>query len=185
MSTHDKNPNLPWYVNNSLSAAERQALETQLTQDAELKLEVEFLQQIRQQVKKTPGATPGKLGWQKLQRQINRTPVKTNRRWQGFAIAASLMLMVQGAIIFNLLQTEDNYAPLSGLTQQQPTLQIRFNPDIREADMRQLLRDIQGQILDGPSANNLYRVSLENPEQIAHYIETLRANSLVDHVAQD
>ena len=185
MNNTEQNLNLPWYVNNSLDAGERQTLETQLMQDAELKLEVEFLQQIRQQIKKPPGATPGELGWKKLQRQINRTPVNTNRRWQGFAIAASVMLMVQGAIIFNLLQTEDNYAPLSGLTQQQPTLQIRFNPDIREADMRQLLRDIKGQILDGPSANNLYRVSLENPEQIAHFIETLRANSLVDHVAQD
>ncbi|HEX5635901.1 MAG TPA: hypothetical protein VFY78_02345 [Gammaproteobacteria bacterium] len=184
----DEQLDLPWYVNNSLDTNRRQAIETQLSADTELKLEAEFLQHVRQQVKHPASASPGEFGWQRLKNQIQETQKPGHpRRWQGLAIAASVLLMIQGGVLFKLLQTDDSYAPLSGVTHSQPTIQIRFNPDVREADMRKLLLDIHGQILDGPSANGLYRVTLGDTsnDQIAQRIEQVRNSGLVQHVAQD
>lgn len=187
MSTNE-NPDLPWYVNNSLDANQRKLIETQLSEDAELKLEADFLQKIRQQVKNPPGTSPGEFGWHRLQSQLQQTQqTRLNRRWQGLAIAASLLLLIQGGVLVTLLPSEDSYTPLSGTTHTQATLQIRFNPDVREADMRKLLHDIHGQILDGPSASGLYRVTLGGAtnDQIAERIEQVRNSGLVEHVAQD
>ena len=144
---------------------------------------------IRQQVKLSASTSPGELGWHKLQRQINQAPVKINRGWQGLAIAASVLLMVQGAVIFNLMQPndspDDSYVPLSGISTQHVSLQLQFNADVRESDMRQLLLDVHGQILEGPSAQGIYRIKLEQPEQLAQALEQLQASGLVKHVAKD
>lgn len=185
MNTED-NLDLPWYVNNTLDAARQQQIKNQLSQDATLQQEADFLQHIRQQIKNSGDATPGEFGWQKLQRQIKQSSVSANnRRWQVFAVAASLLLVLQTGVIFNLIQPKDSYAPLSGISHTQPTLQIRFNASISEADMRQALLAIHGQIINGPSANGIYRVSLENTQQRTTAMEQLRASGLVDHVATE
>jgi len=184
----DEQHDLPWYVNNSLEVNQRQAIEEKLSADAELKREAELLQHIRQQLKHPASASPGEFGWQRLKNQIQEIQkTRHQRRWQGLAIAASVLLMIQGGVLFTLLQTDDSYAPLSGVTHSQPTIQIRFNPDVREADMRKLLLNIHGQILDGPSANGLYRVTLGDTsnDQIAQRIEQVRNRGLVEHVARD
>ena len=98
---------------------------------------------------------------------------------------ASLLLVLQTGVIFNLIQPKDSYAPLSGISHTQPTLQIRFNASVSEADMRQALLAIHGQIINGPSANGIYRVSLENTQQRTTAMEQLRASGLVDHVATE
>ena len=199
MNDTEQQLNLPWYVNNSLDAQQRQDIEQQLADDtelkqadlkqADLKQEIAFLQLIRQQVKLSASTSPGELGWHKLQRQINQAPVKINRGWQGLAIAASVLLMVQGAVIFNLMQPndspDDSYVPLSGISTQHVSLQLQFNADVRESDMRQLLLDVHGQILEGPSAQGIYRIKLEQPEQLAQALEQLQASGLVKHVAKD
>lgn len=187
MST-DEQLDLPWYVNNSLDESQRKMIASQLAKDIELKRDADFLQIIRQQIKSPATASPGELGWLRLKNRLQHTQqIKHQRRWQGLAIAASLLLLIQGGVLFRLMQSDDGYAPLSGTTHTLPTLQIRFNPDTREADMRKLLLDIHGQILDGPSASGLYRVTLGDvtDEQIAERIEQVRNSGLAEHVAQD
>jgi hypothetical protein len=192
MKTED-NLDLPWLVNNSLDRARRLSLDASLTQDAELRLETEFLQHIRQQVKNQPDVTPGDLGWQRLKKQLaqetQQTPARP--RWNlGLAVAASLLVIIQGGVIFSLLnqqQVEPAYLPLASNHYQGPVLQVRFNPDIREAQMRNLLLEIDARIIEGPSSNGLYRITLtsEANSRLTQLVDQIRASGLVEHVAQE
>lgn len=192
MKTED-NLDLPWHVNNSLDRTRRLSLDSSLTQDAELRLEAEFLQHIRQQVKNQPDVTPGDLGWQRLKKQLaqetQQTPTRP-RRHLALAVAASLLVIIQGGVIFSLLnqqQVEPAYLPLASSHYQGLVLQVRFNPDIREAQMRELLIKIDARIIEGPSSNGLYRITVtaEDNSRISQRIDQIKASGLVEHVAQE
>jgi hypothetical protein len=56
---------------------------------------------------------------------------------------------------------------------------VRFNESITEAQLRQLLRDINGKIVDGPSSLGIYTVQVpiapEKTAEVERLMEALRS----------
>jgi hypothetical protein len=180
---------LPWLINHSLDAAQRQQLETRLTQDKPLKLEADYLQQLRQHIKKSASPSPGALGWQRLQRELNTAKPASPRRI-ALALAAAVLLLVQGGVIIHLLQTatpESDYVPLSApqSARADATLQIQFQPGISEQQMRELLIALDAQISSGPNANGLYRITIFDPALRNEKLQLAQQSKLVRFVAME
>lgn len=178
---------LPFYVNGSLGDAERARVEAALEEDEALRLEVEFLQRMRGSVKEgAQDAGVGALGERRLLRSIRRERRRDGLRRAvrpALALAAGLALVAQSLVIANLMGEERG---LDTLGAGGAHLQVRFVPEAREGDLRELLLDEGLVIVEGPSALGLYHLRLEEPEELDRALEALRAREdLIEHVAKE
>jgi hypothetical protein len=145
----------------TLTGGEREHLESALREDPALREELDFTEALRAGAKAAePEASDDDLGWPRLRRAVRRE--RRNERIQRWsrpvlAVAASLALIVQVGIVSGWLGSEEG-SRLAGSPEAH--LQIRFESDANEAAIRELLRGIQGSIVEGPGASGLYRVTL-------------------------
>jgi len=198
MSTENKHPEklLPWYVNDTLTDDERSEVEAHLKDCERCRSEVAYLKALRSQVKVTGDVTMyGELGLKRLMSDIKKE-AQTPRRflfswWQSaIAIAATLIIMLQGVILYNFWQQSEAITTLSGPMHKGVVLQINFSPNASEAQIRKLLQSVKGSIIDGPGSIGIYRVRLnltaENEERINERIAALRSHSdIVIYVARE
>ena len=181
--------NLPMYINGSLPEDERADFEQQLSQDAELKKEADFLSSVRRYVKDEKITTPGEMGLFKLKRQIkneseNNVATKTlTKKWRTFAIAASLMLVVQAGVMVSMTQQQDAFVPLSGSDYSENVVQVQFKSSTRENDIRKLLISLDASIIQGPSKNGIYRIELKNLNE--ETLKQLQQAKIVDFVTEE
>ena len=181
--------NLPMYINGSLPEDERADFEQQLSQDAELKKEADFLSSVRRYVKDEKITTPGEMGLFKLKRQIkneseNNVATKTlTKKWRTFAIAASLMLVVQAGVMVSMTQQQDAFVPLSGSDYSENVVQVQFKSSTRENDIRALLISLDASIIQGPSKNGIYRIELMNLNE--ETLKQLQQAKIVDFVTEE
>ncbi len=181
--------NLPMYINGSLPAGKRADFEQQLSQDEDLKKEADFLSSIRQFVKNEKVSTPGEMGLFKLKRQIkkesdNKTATNTlTKKWRTFAIAASLVLVVQAGVMLSMTQQQDAFVPLSGSGHADNVVQVQFKSSARENDIRELLISIDASIIQGPSKNGVYRVELKTLNE--ETLKQLQQAKIIDFVTEE
>ncbi len=181
--------NLPMYINGSLPADERADFEQQLLQDEELKKEADFLSAVRRYVKNEKVTSPGEMGLFKLKRQIkeesknNIAGNKLTNRWRSFAIAASLVLVVQLGVMISMTQQQDRFVPLSGSDYSENVVQVQFTDDARSNDIRALLLSIDGSIIQGPSTNGIYRIELKNLNEDT--LKQLQQAKIIDFVTEE
>ncbi len=198
---------LPWYVNGTLSADERQRVETHLASHPDADEEVRFLQALRASVKQTE-LPVDELGWRRLQRTMRADPTAetttqatvtsiSSPTWMKFAVAASLTVaLLQGLYI--LRPADDpmaGYTTLSGgsavaIAEGTVLAQIDFAPEATEAAIQSALQEVGATIVDGPSAIGPYRIAFSTEAGAAGEIERRLAvlaaqTSLVTHVALD
>lgn len=191
MNEQEIQESLPWYVNNTLTGDEKQSVETALADNGDLQQEVTFLQSLRDALQQQPApvSSPGDLGWQRLKRQLQTaTPtVKSGRGWRAFAVAASLVAVIQAGYIIQQRESAPGIVPLSGSHYEGPVLQIQFKDSATEASIRALLFRYQARMIDGPSASGVYRIAVKNGHRsIAQTVTALRQNSdIVDYVAEE
>jgi len=190
MNNQELKENLPWYVNNTLNDEQQAEFEQQLSNNAELKQEVKFLNALRQHVKQNISHSPGEMGLQRLKRQIkkeseqNSSSHKSITTWRTLAIAASLVLVVQLGIMINFVQREDTFVPLSGNNYSSSVIQVQFKSDATESRIRELLISIEGSIINGPSKNGLYRIQLKTDDD--KIISRLRMQTdLIDFISKE
>jgi len=186
---------LPWFINGTLSAGEQQEVERLLSEDEQARQEVEFLRALRKGVKDTAQGSPGEFGLRRLKQQIAQekresADTETPRWWRPALAAAALVIIIQGGVLLNVLPDRDGYTPLSGAEGDIAVLQIQFEPTATEAQIREMLQDVNGILIDGPSAVGLYRIQIdverENEAEIARVMSRLEENSeVVSHVAQE
>lgn len=193
-SEHHPDELLPWYVNASLSAFEQQQVESHLQQCGRCRGEVELLRAMRDSTKQTAEPAPGEFAWQRLRRDIRQSKTDTSiaankRQWwmPSLAVAAVLTIAIQGVLLFNYSQQE-GYS-LAGHDLQGAIVQVKFNPDTTEKDIRAALQEVSGEIVTGPSAVGVYRIRLtdsENDPVLLQRIEQLKANKdVIDYIQQD
>ncbi len=187
---------LPWYVNGTLTDEERAQVEAHLAHCRRCREDVRFLTGLRQGVKRTTDTTTDpELGLKRLMREIDAEPTARRRTpwWQPSLAAAAVVIVVQGVLLFNLWQRDDDIGMrLAGDTPPPAVvLQIQFDADAREGEIRALLRSLNARLIDGPSAVGLYRIELPDLEPgdedaIARVLDTLRQRQeIVRHVATE
>lgn len=173
MTSDRFNELLPWYVNGTLNAADREWVEQQLAEHADARAELEWCRSLQTQVQDSAPAVPASVGLAKtlhLIRGDRPTLAERITAWfAGFgmrpalALAGVAVMAVQGGVILELLQggREDSVelraihrdAAVAG-----PLLKLRFAPGATEADIRLLLVSVQGTLAGGPAAEGDYFV---------------------------
>lgn len=189
---------LPWYVNGTLSEAERQRVESYLESSAEARQELAFLEGLRGRVKDMDyGNTPGEMGLKRLQREIARDRPAAHHAartapgwWRPAAIAASLVIAIQAGILMQTLTGGGDIVPAGGEIEG-VVLQASFAPDATEAEIRALLQAVDGSLVDGPGEIAVYRIRLNDvdPEDAAAIERALAAlaarSDIVTHVGRE
>ena len=158
---------LPWYVNGTLNENERRQVETWLKSSKQAQEELRLVQQIKAELHKQAHRqqdSAGELGWRRLQKQLEPEALeKKPALWLRPAMAAALMLIcVQSILLLYLWPTEQadsNWQTLS-VGHEQPLIQVMFQPQATEQQIRTLLQTYHLQLTDGPSATGLYHVKV-------------------------
>jgi hypothetical protein len=103
-----------------------------------------------------------------------------------FAFQLVLILALGTTVVY---QWSHPYVTLSGPSgdQKGATFSVSFNENASEREIRDTLFEIQGKIIGGPSANNLYTVQVkalpEQTEEIERLLQVLRKNQRVVRLA--
>ncbi len=186
---------LSWYVNGTLTEEERAQVTAHLEHCGRCREEVRFLTGLQQGIKRVADTSVDpELGLKRLMREIDaETPARRRTPWwQPSLAAAAVVILVQGVLLFNLWQRDDDIGVrLAGEAPpaEAVILQIQFDADAREEEIRALLRALDARFVDGPSAVGLYRIELSgvtpgDERALARALNTLREQrEIVRHVA--
>jgi hypothetical protein len=185
---------IPFLLNGTLSASDRDALRAAIAAEPALGRELELQRRIREAVNQS-AAVPLRSSLPQFmnrlaaesQRDVNTAngnvtslqrkvlPMSAERRhrhgWKiAFALAASLAI-IQATMLAPLLkQTGGELEPLSGPKTTAivtPNLQITFKPDATERQIRELLRAQGVELVSGPSALGVYQARAADPAKAA------------------
>jgi hypothetical protein len=194
---------LPWYVNGTLESDERALVETHLRECAECAAEGEDLRQMKaavvQAIEDEPVSSLSpfprirarieeeetRLSWRA--RFDHRLASLLQRRPVPVLIAALLVVqfaVLAGVLYFGPRQTGVEPMPGPGVLERGipvPRIQISFQPTASEQGIRELLHQIHGRIVDGPSAKGTYRVevilSSGDPAELDGLLKSLRVRT--------
>ncbi len=170
---------LPFLANGTLEEAERAEVESAVAGDPALQAELTTLQAIRTTMQAEEDFSPGEMGLARLMRDIpkDEPQKRVNRPWIWQAAAAVLLAVIVGQAVlldrdgpggFELAGGED--APITAA----------FAADTPEADLRALLLSAGVEIVAGPSALGLYRLSPLEGTAIADAEVVLRSSEIVE-----
>lgn len=175
---------MPWLVNGTLDTAERTVAQAAVDAAPDLQRERDFFAALRHSVQQQQLAeAPLELGWYRLQRDIRRERRHSVASgWRVATAAAVLVLLVQSLVVW-LPHDDGRYRPLTSSVAT-ATLQVRFVGSATQTDIQQLLRQQQLQIVDGPSAADLYRLKSKG-DPAAALVALRRQPDLVDYVQLD
>jgi len=156
---------LPWYVNGTLAVGERQDVEAHLQSCERCRQEIAWLQNLRAQVKADAASSPGELGLHRLLREAKaeKSAARQPRQWWRPALAAAaVLIIIQSAVLINLLNRPAAITPLGGPVAEGIVLQVKFAPNATETQIRELLQKTGATFIDGPGALGVYRLRLED-----------------------
>ncbi len=201
---------LPWYANGTLTSAETATVEQHLAHCPACRADLEQCRALATAVQSNEESwQPAPGGFDRLMAEIDRleakpVPVKTASpplfqrfldwlgatpnpvRWtlalESMAVAALLLI-----VAVPMLKTTPEYETLSSGTEQPaakgPRLRVVFADSATVGEIRQLLRDIDGNIVAGPTALGVYTVALpaiDHPDQVlAQALTNLRTRNQV------
>lgn len=183
---------LPWYVNGTLAPTEQERVKTHLRDCDRCRQEIALLEKIQARVKSDRPEAPTGFGLNRLLRDIHKEPSAPARQrpwWQPALAAAAVIILVQGAVLMNLLSQPEPIVPLGGPAAEGVVLQVRFHPEASEAQIRMLLQQARGNIIGGPGALGVYRLRLDDTAgetAVERTINELRAQQeIITHVARE
>lgn len=191
---------LPWYLNGRLEATELAQVEALLQRSDEARAELATLQQLaaavqaQEALRNSEQTLPSDMGWARLQRSLTAqaaTP-KPQRDWwrPGLAVAAALVVALQIGILARPDSTDSDWRLQSGDTVQQVSggyrLQIRFVEHAQWQQIRTLLLEVDGLLVDGPSALGVMQIYVPANKHFSDgkaLLLYLQSKSVVQHVA--
>lgn len=193
MTDRPKDDLLPWVANQTATDDERREADAYLAEDSDARSELEFLKQLRDGVKAASvDASPGELGLARLRRRIEEerlarsAPSPSVRWWQAAAIAATLLVAVQAVFMFGPKDQDGRLSTAGGPEPSAQAIQVTFVGEASEAAIRMLLLDLGLEIVEGPSAAGVYRLSAgpdaASEDSLSEIVSQMKARSdLVMH----
>ncbi len=187
---------LPWFVNGSLGAEDRDWVERYLVAHPEANAELAWYRSLQSRIKDGAPAVPDTIGLAQAMARIAADRPGLAQRLTAFlgtlgmrpaaAFAASAIFAVQGAFILNLLDSaRDNGVEIRALrpalADERPMLKINFAADAKEAEIRLLLMSVQGRLAGGPGQLGDYYVVVPAGKEVA-LAEQLKAHPIVQAV---
>ena len=199
---------IPDYLNDLLSREEKTQFEITLKSDPNLQNELEEFKEIKALYHGTISETPepSKAVFNKIIeeldskqntvttgfREIKYRPTTSTRIyhfWSRLKDSFTLpwgLALIQAAVIVVLLVPripENSYNTL-GITRetegnQEISLNIVFNESARESEIRELLIPISGSIINGPSPQGRYQISIPSKHSEKQIVSTLKQSELI------
>ena len=187
---------LPWYVNGTLDAADREWMQQHLAEHPEARAELEWYASLQNQVRKAAPEVSASIGLAKTLHLIRGDRPTLTERINGWfagfgmrpamALAGVAVMAVQGAVILQLLDSGRdegvelravpvNVAPSGAL------LKIQFTPDAKEVDVRLLLVSVEASLAGGPGLEGDYYIRVP-ADRAGESVAKLQARTSVKSV---
>ena len=198
---------LPWYLTGRLSAEEKLRVERQLQFSEALSRELESLKALRTAVVRSTDelAPPSGDGYTRLMARIDADegagePGRAGRLWHrltgllqdasplrlrpAYALVAAVILFqavaIGGLVVERIASPRDyEIASPTDPVIEFPTVLVAFRDELPAAALRQIVYDLDGNIVKGPTPEGVYvieiRRPLEGPDQLDRIVEALRA----------
>ena len=201
---------LPFYVNGTLSEADRQWVDNYLREHPQALSELDWCRSLQSQLRGDVPAVSSEIGMERALTHIRRERAAPARRdaspslmerlaafmstlvprpvLKPAFIAALAVVAVQGVVIVELLGDHPDESsliralPPGQVVEQGPYLKVNFKGEAREADIRLLLVEVNGSLAAGPGQLGDYFVRIPAP-QLDAAASTLKASAIVDAVA--
>jgi len=202
---------LPFYVNGSLSQADRDWVDEYLREHPKASAELRWYESLQAKLRDDAPAVSSEVGLERaLQRIRTEGPAPQGARraaapslWSRLgdfignlvpqpvlkpAFAGALALVaVQGAVIVTMMANSSDEdtelrAVRATVTDKGPYLKLNFKADAREADMRMLLVQSHGSLVAGPGQLGDYYVRVP-AAQAEQIAAQLKSNPIVEGVA--
>jgi hypothetical protein len=178
---------LPWLVNGSLRAVEREAVEAHARDCLVCWREIKEQQQLRAALRSQPDVhISAQSDFEKLARRLHEPAARpsTWRPFVRFAAVAALGIAVVGALLWAIPGGRDNaaYSTLAAQRSSAGDIDLVFVQSITAGDMRAVLDEIGAKIAAGPSDVGRYTVRLErrpDDAELGTLIERLRRDPRV------
>ncbi|MCP3982770.1 MAG: hypothetical protein GY723_00180 [bacterium] len=189
MNENDARELLPWYAADSLEPEERTAVEAALAASDSLRAELAELQVMHTAV----DDTAGEAQWNPalITRTLSRIDALEAEQasqgvldrfgnwlgqnlfagWGGVPTLAKAAVAVQFALLLAVggswlaQPSEPGTYGTVGLDPNAAQIKLGFQPGIDEATLRETVRELDGRIVDGPSALGLYTIELQALEK--------------------
>jgi len=194
---------LPWYANGSLEGDELENIEQHLEHCVKCRQEVAYLRRLNQALVRSQDAAPAvdTLLSKALSRieqiEVKKSSATLERFWDALRPKRLLspLLVVQTLVILVLVialwqgQTGTPPAyhtlsrPTEAVTSKSLVVRMVFSPEVTERELRTLLIELKGQIVEGPSPYGVYTVeihSIADPEAEASSLGEIRAREEVE-----
>lgn len=177
----------PWYVNGSLSAADRTWVDNYLADHPEARAELAWFKSLQTRIKESLPEVPATIGLDKVMGRIRAEQPSLGAKlaafFGGFAMkpamsmALAAVVLVQGGVIANLMKDDSSEirAAKSVPVTEPPLVKVNFAPDAKESDIRMLLVSIQGTLAGGPGQLGDYyvRVPVGKEKAAAEKLKTI------------
>lgn len=187
--THDRAFELlPWLVNGSLAAAERDLVERHVRSCLSCHRELKEQQRLRAALRSQPALhISAQSGFDRLTRELGGTALPGARRPQPlaavtrFAVVGAAGVVLLGVLLWLAPERDiGSDAPTFATLATQPAgaapaIDLIFVQSVTAAQMQQLLEDIDGSIAAGPSDLGRYTVRLDHVSTGSMQIDALIA----------
>jgi hypothetical protein len=201
---------LPFYVNGTLSEADRAWVDDYLRQHPGAAAELRWYESLQTRLREDLPPVSSEVGLERALRRIRSEgpapvlarqaagPSLADRLRDFFAsitpqavlrpvLAGALAVIALQAVVIVQMAGEDDASqlrsiPPGSVVEKGPYVKLNFKPEAREADIRMLLVEVHGSLAAGPSQLGDYYVRI--PEsQLPAVTERLKAHVIVEAVA--
>ena len=161
---------LPDYVNGLLSEEDTRRIDLAAQENPEIAAEIEFCRHIKSTVNANSDENgPGELGWARLSRAISAeakasAAPSSSPLWKYAAAAFGFIALGQAVMLVASTQPSsgnDVYVTASEQQSEPIYLKVGFVANASEADIRELLLSVDGQITAGPTALGLFQIRFD------------------------
>ena len=195
MSTGRFQELLPWYVNGTISDADRAWVDRYVADDPLARAELDWYRSLSTRMKDTAPAVPVTIGLSKVMTLIRGDRPTLAERLSAFfggfvmrpafALAGFAIIAAQTGLILNLMGDKDESSEMRAAqtvpVKEGPLLKLNFAPDAKEADIRLLLMSVQGSLVGGPGQLGDYYVRVAAGKEAAATTQ-LKAAAIVQAV---
>jgi hypothetical protein len=202
---------LPFYVNGSLSDADRAWVDAYLHEHPAALAELNWYRSLQTKLREDVPAVSSEVGMERALRRIRTegpapqsarraaapSLLERLRDWlstivpqpmlrPAFAGALAVVALQTAVIVQLVIERDDESSQLRAIqgsvVDKGPYLKVNFKADAREADIRMLLVEVHGSLAAGPGQLGDYYVRIPEP-QLAAVTDRLKASGIVDGVA--
>lgn len=188
---------LPWYVNGSLGAEDREWVDRYLSEHPEARPELDWARSLSTRLRDSMPKVAPTIGLERTMERIRGKRPTLAERMGAFldslgmrpaaALAGLAIVAVQGGFILHLLDSaREDATEMRSLrtvdSDERPMLKLNFAPDAQEAAIRHLLVSVQGRLAGGPGQLGDYYVIVPAGQEAA-IAERLKSEPIVQAVS--